>query len=445
MISGARPPLRDPLVVRPVTAVRGTVAVPGDKSISHRALFCGALAEGATHVTGWLPAEDCQASLAAVRALGVSVDWDGGDEVVIHGTGALTANAALTLDCGNSGTTMRLLLGLIAGQAVPQPVTLTGDASLSRRPMERVLTPLRAMGAVAESSGDRPPVVVRGAPLHATTYRSPIASAQVKSAVLLAGLTCTGETTVIEPASSRDHTERMLRAFGVPVRQDGTTVSLTGPARLTATTLAIPGDLSSAAFLFAAAAGRPGWQVSVTNCGCNPTRTGVLDALEAMGCTVDRQPDADDGAKEHWEPRATITVTGPDQLRATTIGGPVALSAMDELPMLAVLATQAHGRTVIRDAKELRVKESDRIAQVVRALGACGVTVEGTPDGFIIEGPQQLQAGAVQSDGDHRIAMSLAVAALWSAGPIAIHDTACIGTSFPTFLDVLTTIAPGAV
>ncbi len=443
-MSGSLPPagIPEPLTVRPVETVSGAVTVPGDKSISHRALFCGALADGVTRVTGWLSAEDCQASLAAVRALGAEVEWDGADRLVIHGAGRLTAAGPLTLDCGNSGTTMRLLLGLVAGQAIPHPVTLAGDASLTRRPMERVVSPLREMGAVAESSGGRPPVVVRGERLHATLYRSPIASAQVKSAVLFAGLTCEGATTVIEPAPSRDHTERMLRAFGVPVEQDGTTVRLTGPATLTATDLDIPGDISSAAFPLCAAAGRPGWRVSVSGCGCNPTRTGILEVLQAMGCTVEREANGDEDA---WEPRATVTVTGPERLTATTVEGTVALSAMDELPMVAVLATQAHGRTHIKDAQELRVKESDRIDQVVRALAACGVTIEGTEDGFAIDGPQQFHGGVVESDGDHRIAMSMAVAALWSDGPITIHGTACIATSFPTFLDVLRTIAPGSV
>lgn len=415
--------------------------MPGDKSISHRALFCGALARGVTHVTGWLPAEDCVASKAAAEALGATVDWDGGNALTIHGTGGFHAAAPLTVDCGNSGTGMRLLLGIIAGQAVPHPITVTGDASLSRRPMERILEPLRAMGAVAESTGGHAPVVVRGASLRAATYESPMASAQVKSAILFAGLRAAGTTTVVEPVPTRDHTERMLRAFGVPVDQDGPTVRITGPAELTATDITVPGDISSAAFFLCAAAGRPGWRLTVTNCGCNRTRTGVLDVLEAMGCTIEGRVD-DDGV---GEPMAAVTVTGPPDLRATEIDGALIPRLIDELPMLAVLATQAYGQTVIRDAAELRVKESDRITAVVDALAACGVTVQGTDDGFIIDGPQPVRGGDVDTHGDHRLAMSMAVAGLWSESEIRVHDTACIATSFPTFVDMLRDAAPGAL
>lgn len=432
----------DPLRVGPAAGLDGRLAVPGDKSISHRVLFCGALARGVTRVTGWLPSEDCHASRGAVEALGARVEWDGADGLTIHGSGRLACADDLTIDCGNSGTSMRLLLGLIAGQAIPHAITLVGDASLSQRPMERVLTPLRGMGAVAESTDGHAPVVVRGAPLHAGSYHSPVASAQVKSAILFAGLTAEGTTTVIEPAPSRDHTERMLRAFGVPVRVDGPVVSVDGPATLTATDVRVPGDISSAAFVLCAAAGRPGWRVTVTNCGCNPSRSGVLDVLEAMGCTVEGRPETDDGV---GEPMAAITVTGPDSLRAAEIAGPLIPRLIDELPVLAVLATQAHGRTTIRDAAELRVKESDRIATVVDALAACGVSINGTADGFEIDGPQPVHGGTVHAGGDHRLAMSMAVAGLWADGPIAVHDTACIATSFPGFADTVRALAPGSV
>ena len=432
----------DPLVVRKPDRLGGSITVPGDKSISHRAVLLGALAHGVTHVTGWLAGEDCRASLEAVRKLGVTVDWEGGDELHIHGTGRLAADGPLSVDCGNSGTTMRLLLGLVAGQQIAHPITLTGDASLTSRPMERVLTPLRRMGAVAESTDGHAPVVVRGERLRSTIYDSPISSAQVKSAILFAALACTGTTTVIEPATSRDHTERMLRAFGVPVERVGTQVSLTGPATLAATDIAVPGDISSAAFPVCAAAGRPGARVTVSNCGCNPTRTGFLDVLEAMGCRVEGRPTTDDG--EH-EPVAAITVTGPDELRSTTINGALVPRMIDELPLAAVLATQATGRTIIADAAELRVKESDRISAVVEALGACGVEITGTEDGFIIDGPQPLRGGVVDAGLDHRIAMSMAVVGLWSEEPITVRNTACIGTSYPGFVDMLRAVAPGAV
>ncbi len=403
--------------------------MPGDKSISHRAILFGALAEGETRVTGILDAEDVHSTRRAVVRLGAAIREEGA-EVVVTPAEALREPDDV-IDCGNSGTSLRLLAGVLAGR--PGLSVLTGDASLRRRPVRRVVEPLRLMGAdLTARDGDRvPPLVVRGRPLTGARHRLQVASAQVKSAILLAGLGASGETVVTEPERSRDHTERMLRGMGVPVRVDGLTVSVT-PSRPRGTRVDVPGDISSAAFFLCAAAGLPGSEVTVRNMGTNPTRTGLLDVLRAMGADLRLEHEREVAG----EPRADVTVRG-GPLRATEIGGEIIPRLIDELPVLMVLATQATGRTVIRDARELRVKESDRLAAMGETLAAAGARVELFEDGCAIDGPTRLGPVTVRTRLDHRIAMSMAVAQLFAAAPVVLDDVACVATSFPSFFTLL--------
>ncbi len=423
--------------VRPVARLRGAAEVPGDKSVSHRAALLGALAEGATEVHGYLESEDCLRTLVAVQGLGADVTKKGPGQYRIVGAG-LTGlqEPGDVVDCGNSGTTARLLLGVLAGQ--PFWTMLTGDESLRRRPMGRVAEPLARMGAtvVGRKDSTRLPLAIRGArPLKRLAYTSPVASAQVKSAILLAGLYADGPVSVTEPARSRDHSERMLRQFGARLHVDGTTVTLT-PGELRGATVQVPGDISSAAFLIVAAAVVGGADVTVGHVGVNPTRTGLLDVLEAMGARISS---ARSGV-EDGEPRASLTVAG-SELRAAAIGGELVPRLIDEVPALAVAAVVARGVTTIADAAELRVKESDRIAALAREFGKMGVRIEERPDGMAIEGPQQFRGARVSSGGDHRMAMALAVAGLVADGETVIDDVACVATSFPKFAETLNALA----
>jgi 3-phosphoshikimate 1-carboxyvinyltransferase len=430
------------LRVRPVRRLAGAVEVPGDKSVSHRAALLGAVAQGVTEVRGFLEAEDCLRSLHAVEALGVEVSRKGPGEYRIAGAGLRgLAEPADVVDCGNSGTTARLLLGLLAGQ--PFWTLLTGDDSLRRRPMARVAEPLRRMGAtvVGRAEGGRLPLAVRGAaPLRAIAHDLPVASAQVKSAILLAGLYADGPVSVTEPAMSRDHSERMLRAFGARLESRGLTTTIE-PGPLEARAVTVPGDLSSAAFLLVAGLIVPDGRVTVPGVGLNPTRTGLLDVLAAMGAGLDV---AAAEAVGGTEPAGTVTVW-PSTLRGATVGGTLIPRLVDEVPALAVAAACARGRTEIRDAAELRVKESDRIAALARQLGLMGAAVEERPDGLVVEGPARLRGARVSSGGDHRIAMALAVAGLVADGETVVEDTACIATSFPGFADALNALAGGPV
>jgi len=419
-----------PLVITPGRPLRGVLRVPGDKSISHRAAILGAIARGTTRVFGFLPAEDTRSTLRCLRALGVSIQEQEGTALELRG-GALREPDEV-LDVGNSGTTLRLLAGVLAGQGFH--TVLTGDASIRRRPMDRIADPLRRMGArISGRQGGRlAPLGIAGGGLRGIAYTTPVASAQVKSAVLLAGLFAEGETSVGEPSQSRDHTERMLRAFGVEVAREGLTTRLRGPAALSATEVHVPGDLSSAAFLLVAAALVPGSELAVTDVGLNPTRTGVLDILGMMGATLDMR----DRREEGGEPVGTVAIRA-GRLRGAAIGGALIPRAIDELPVLAVAASLAEGETVIRDAAELRVKESDRVEALARELGRLGAAVEARADGLVIRGGRRLSGGRVASGGDHRIAMALAVAGLCADGPVTIDDPACIETSFPGFAQVL--------
>jgi 3-phosphoshikimate 1-carboxyvinyltransferase len=414
--------------------LRGAISVPGDKSVSHRSLLFGALATGETRVRGLLDAEDVQSTRRAVEALGAAVRADG-DELVVTPPARLSEPGDV-IDCGNSGTSLRLLTGVLSG--VPGLAVLTGDASLRRRPVRRVIDPLRVMGAnLSARDGDRvPPVVVRGGPLRGARHVLPVASAQVKSALLLAGLFAEGETRVREPERSRDHTERMLRGMGVPVEVDGLEVAVRA-ARPAGGRVDVPGDISSAAFFLCGAAALPGSEVTVRGLGTNPTRTGLLDVLARMGARVSLA-----GEREvAGEPRADVTVAA-GALEGTEIRGEIIPRLIDELPVVMVMATQARGRTVIRDAKELRVKESDRLAAMGETLAAAGARIELFEDGCAIDGPTRLRGVPVRTRLDHRIAMSMAVAQLFTDGEeVLLDDVACVATSFPSFFDLLDGLA----
>ena len=407
----------------------GSTTVPGDKSIAHRALLLGALAEGRSTIRGFPGGADVRATLGAIRALGAATEWDG-DTVRIAGQGlGLGAGVDTTIACANSGTTMRLTTGLVAGVAGRR--TLDGDASLRRRPMERVAVPLRAMGARIATTEGRAPVVVDGTRLHGTEWTMPVASAQVKSAVLLAGLRADGATSVVEPLATRDHTERMLRHMGVPVRADGTRVGVGGGHRLAPLELTLPGDPSSAAFLVVAALLVPDSRIRITGVGTNPLRTGILDILGRMGARIGVEATRD----EAGEPCGDVVVEH-GCLRATTVGPAEVPGAIDELPILAVAAAFAEGETRVTGAEELRVKESDRLA-ALEQLRALGVAFETTRDGFVVRGrpDARLAGGRIATHGDHRIAMAFAIAGLRSAGGITIDDPACADVSFPGFFE----------
>jgi 3-phosphoshikimate 1-carboxyvinyltransferase len=422
--------------VRQARQLRGTVQVPGDKSISHRAAIFNAIAEGTAEVRGFLQGEDCLSTLECLRALGADFDLAPDGTLSIHGVGLKgLREPELVLDAGNSGTTMRLLCGLLAGQQFFS--VLTGDESLRRRPMGRVLVPLRAMGATCLArDGDYAPLAILGGGLFGLKYETPVASAQVKSAILLAGLFADSATAITEPAGSRDHTERMLAAMGVDVVRDDRSVRLTPPERLNAVSLRVPGDLSAAAFWLVAAAAHSDASVVLPAVGLNPTRTGVIDVLRAMGADIEVTEERSWGG----EPVGDITVQS-SRLVGTEIAGELMLRAMDEAPVLAVAAALASGRTVFRDADELRVKESDRIATVVATLRGFGVEVEERPDGMVIEGRGRLEGATVAADGDHRLAMAQAVAGLIAAGETVIEGSDAADVSYPSFwkdLDVLT-------
>ena len=422
------------MLVTPAARIAGEITVPGDKSISQRlALLCG-IATGESVIHGFLRSEDCLHTLGAMTTLGARAHFHSEECLHIEGNGGRFLQPAGPLDLGNSGTGLRLLAGLVAGR--PVEVTLTGDASLCSRPQRRIAEPLRRMGAevaLTEPAGTAP-LRVRGGPLKGIDYDLPVASAQVKSAILLASLWAEGTTRVREPAPSRDHTERLLRAMGVPVQSIGDTVILegAGPAGfdLRGAEWRVPGDFSSAAFWFAAAAARPGAVVTVKQVGLNPRRTALLDVLRQMGAEVLVEPDP---AGDAWEPVGQVTVRGRG-LRAVEIGGETIPNVIDELPVLAAIAALAEGETRIRNARELRVKESDRIAVMADNLRRMGVAVEEYEDGLSVRGPASLKpAEDIHSRGDHRVAMAMAILALHGTGPVVIQQVQCVATSYPNF------------
>ncbi len=422
--------------ISPGGRLKGEIAVPGDKSISHRAVMLGALADGVTRISGFLTGEDSVNTARAFQAMGVAIEGMGTTELAVRGAGmdGLRKPAGV-LDLGNSGTSMRLLAGILAGQGFG--CTLTGDEYLRKRPMDRIVTPLTRMGARLSGTGEKnyPPLVIEPAErggLKGIDYVSPIASAQVKSAVLLAGLFAEGVTSVTEPVKSRDHTERMLRYMGVEVVEDGLTVSVKGSQRLSARDIAVPGDISSAAFFMVAAAITPGSDILIRNVGINPTRSGIIDILRLMNAAITVEEPRLDGP----EPVADIRVEH-SELRGIEIGGELFVRAIDEFPAICVAAACASGETTVKDAAELRVKESDRISAMAWELGKLGVITAETPDGIVIDGGCRLHGATVTSHGDHRVAMSMAIAGLAADGEVRIDDTECINTSFPGFRELL--------
>jgi len=420
---------RTTLLSQPVQRVTGRLRVPGDKSISHRALMFGALADGITHVDGFLAGEDCLATMTALQAMGVVIERHGETSLTIHGCGLSGLSAPVAaLDMGNSGTAMRLFAGVLAGQQFDS--VLIGDSSLSRRPMERVATPLRSMGAAIDTEQGCPPLRIAGARrLHGIDYEMPVASAQVKSAVLLAGLYADSPTHVAEPAVTRDHTERMLTLFGQPVTRAGGRVTLHPQGRLVATDVEVPADLSSAAFFLLAGTLAPAGELVLERVGLNPTRTGVLQILRLMGADFDiRTEDTGDG-----EPTGTIVVR-PARLRGISVPPELVPLAIDEFPVLFVAAACAEGTTEISGAEELRHKESDRIGVMANGLRALGIAVDERPDGALISGGT-LSGGEIDSVGDHRVAMAFAAGAVAAAGEIRIRDAANVATSFPGFVN----------
>ena len=418
--------------VFPVSKFGGELSVPGDKSVSQRIAMLAALAKGTSEIHGYLTGEDAMSTLGAMCALGASARFDG-DVLKITGTGGKFMEPANPLDMGNSGTGTRLLAGLLAGQKMT--VTMTGDASLSRRPMGRIKTPLELMGAKIDLTGEKGtlPLTIHGTPLHGIRYELPMASAQVKSCVLLAGLFAEGKTTVVEPRPTRDHTEKLFQALEIPLHIDGLEISLQGfgpkGPMITARKLTVPGDFSSAAFWIAAVAARPGAELTVHGVGLNPRRTALLDVLKRMGAKIDVE-----FTEEQGDPIGTIFVRGA-QLHGTEIGGDEIPNLIDELPMLAVTGALAKGATVIRDAAELRVKESDRIAVTAGHLRAFGVEVEEHADGMTVHGPAKLHSpqDPLSSHGDHRITMSMAMLATFSDAPVKLAQVECVATSYPDF------------
>ena len=420
--------------VRSCGPIRATITVPGDKSMSHRSAMFASLAEGRSVITGFLEAEDCLSTVGAMRSLGARIEHTGEGTFVIEGTGGHLSQPSCDVDCGNSGTTMRLLSGIIASHTIR--ARMTGDASLSKRPMGRVIKPLTEMGArfTAEGGEGRPPLIVEGASLKPLAYEMPVASAQVKSAVLLAGLSAEGETSVVEPAACRDHTERMLQEFGVTLdlgAADATgrrRIAIKGPQKLRARDFAVPGDISSAAFWLVAGSAKEGSEITMHGVGLNPTRDGIINVLRRMGADITATPSDPNAA----EPSGTIVVKG-GKLTGTVIAGTEIPNVIDELPVLAVAAALASGKTIIRDAKELRVKETDRIAAVAGNLRAMGAKVTETEDGMEIEGGHPLHGSRLQCFHDHRIAMAFAIAGLFASGETVIEKVECVATSYPTF------------
>ncbi|WP_416826378.1 3-phosphoshikimate 1-carboxyvinyltransferase [Ectobacillus polymachus] len=412
--------------------LKGEVRVPGDKSISHRAVMFGSIAKGTTKIKGFLPGADCLSTISCFQKLGVTITRHD-DEVEVMGTGidGLKEPNEM-LDVGNSGTTIRLMLGILAG--TPFHTCLQGDASIAKRPMKRVTNPLRQMGASIDGreEGTYTPLSIRGGNLKGISYQSPVASAQVKSSILLAGLRAKGTTSVTEPHISRDHTERMLEAFGVHVEREGTTVKIEGGQQLQATNIEVPGDISSAAFFLVAGAITPNSDILLKNVGVNETRSGILDVLERIGANIEKL----NSNTSSFEPSTDLRIQ-TSILRATEVKGDEIPRLIDEIPIIALAATQAEGITIIKDAAELKVKETDRIQTVVEELTKLGAKIEPTEDGMIIYGKTPLKGATVNSHGDHRIGMMLAIASCIAEGEMIIEGANAIDVSFPSFFETL--------
>lgn len=410
--------------------LNGTIAVPGDKSISHRSIMFGSIAEGKTTVSGFLTGEDCLRTVEAFKQMGVEIEQNGSDVTIDSKGIAAWEEPTDILYMGNSGTTTRLLLGLLAGSNVH--AVLSGDASIAKRPMKRVINPLREMGAqiTGRQDGQFAPLAVKGSKLQAIDYEMPVASAQVKSAILLAALNAEGTTIVREQVTTRNHTELMLKQFGVDIEMQEGNISLTGGQKLRASHIAVPGDISSAAFFLVAGAIAPNSEIILENVGLNETRTGIIDVLQAMNASMTIEPNEEEQAEKAG--RITIRTS---ELVGTTIDGAIIPRLIDEIPIIALLATQAKGKTIIKDAEELKVKETNRIDAVVAELSKLGANITATDDGMIIEGPTKLTGASLKTYGDHRIGMMDAIASLVTAGPIELDDADCIAVSYPTFFE----------
>lgn len=421
--------MADILTIRGDQPLQGQCSVPGDKSISHRAVIFGAIAEGRTYIRNFLNGHDCRATVGIMRALGVRIDISN-TRLVVHGVGLNgLKEPENVLDCDNSGTTMRLMAGLLAGQQFPS--ILNGTAQIRGRPMDRIVDPLHLMQAqvFGRQNGKYAPLTVVPSRLKSIEYLMPVASAQVKSCLLLAGLYAHGLTVVRQPGPARDHTERMLGAMGAPVTALGDTIHSERPQTpLQPLDITVPGDISSAAFLLVAASAQPDSDLTIVDVGINDTRTGIVDALSEMGASIRYT----DRTSQGGEPMATLVISGGG-LRGMEFGGEQIVTMIDELPVLAVAATQAEGRTIVRDAQELRVKETDRIATTVVELQKMGAKIQETPDGFMVDGPTQLHGTDVDSHGDHRLAMALAVASLIAKGETTIYNAHVTADSFPGF------------
>ncbi|NWQ39803.1 3-phosphoshikimate 1-carboxyvinyltransferase [Bacillus sp. EB106-08-02-XG196] len=418
-----------------MNGLRGMIEIPGDKSISHRSVMFGSIAQGVTRVTNFLPGDDCLSTISCFRKLGVVIE-ENENELTIHGNGfdGLKEPNEI-LDVGNSGTTIRLLLGILAGR--PFFSSLIGDHSIGKRPMTRVTEPLRTMGAQIDGrkNGEFTPLSIRGGHLNHIHYNMPVASAQVKSALILAGLQAEGETIIIEKAESRDHTERMIRKFGGEVGKDNLTITVKGGQKLKASDILVPGDISSAAFFLVAGAIVPDSEIVLMNVGLNPTRTGIIEVMNQMGANLEIHNHDEDA----FEPAGNITIK-TSSLKGTVIEGDVIPRLIDEIPIIALLATQAEGTTIIKDASELKVKETNRIDTVVQELSKLGASIEATEDGMIIHGGTTLRGGTVSSHGDHRIGMMLAIASLLCKDEVQLENPEAISVSYPNFFSHLNSL-----
>ena len=415
--------------------LQGTISIPGDKSVSHRSIMFGAIAEGTTTVEGFLQSDDCLSTIRCFSSLGVEISVNG-ENVKINSNGINAwKEPDEVLYTGNSGTTTRLMLGILAGSNISS--VLIGDESIQKRPMKRVTDPLKQMGAklIGRQNGQYTPIAVEGTRLNAIHYKMPVASAQVKSAILLAALQAEGETIVEEVETSRDHTERMLQHFGAKVLVEDKTIRLQGGQKLTGTHVVVPGDISSAAFFLVAGSIVPNSKITLQSVGLNPTRTGILDVLKAMGANITFEMNT----RESHEEMGTIIVETAS-LKGTEISGDLIPRLIDEIPVIALLATQAVGKTVIKDAEELKVKETNRIDAVVNELKKLGANITATEDGMVIEGPTPLHGAELLTYGDHRIGMMAAIAALITSSPVTIDNESCIAVSYPNFFEDLLSV-----
>ena len=418
------------VVTAPVESLKGNLRVPGDKSITHRAIMLGAISRGKTEIRDYLIADDSLATINCFKAMGVNIS-SLENRLIIEGSGSALKQSGHSLNAGNSGTTARLIMGILAGQKFTS--RLEGDSSLSLRPMDRVIEPLKKMGASFTGQDNRLPLNITGGFLEGIQYTTRQASAQVKSAILLAGLYTQGVTSVSEPYLSRNHTELLLKQFGAAINLDGHGITLKGPADLRGSLVRVPGDISSAAFFMVAAAIIPGSEVNLLNVGINPTRTGIIDVLKMMGADITITQERKWGN----EAVADIKVCGHGMLKGIEIAGSLIPRVIDEIPVLSVAAAVATGKTIIRDAKELRVKETDRIATMVRQLVKMGATLQEAEDGMIIGGGARLKGSKVDSEGDHRVAMSLIVAGLIAEGDTSVYGADALNVSYPRFVSDL--------